>query len=104
MYTLQGDILNALIEKVHVTGGLLTADDFIGYTPLVKPALKGSYKNRTVYTTQAPTSGPVLLHMLNLLERFDTSNADEGLKLHRFVETLKCERIIYEEMEYTKTH
>ena len=93
MYTFQGSILSALIKKVHATGGVLTAADFIGYTPLVKPALKGTYKNRTVYTTHAPTSGPVLLHMLNLLERFDMSGADEGVKLHRFVETMKCERI-----------
>ncbi|KAF8491258.1 gamma-glutamyltranspeptidase [Gautieria morchelliformis] len=84
-----GPIANALIEKIHATGGILTAADFAGYTPLVKPALKGSYKNRTVYTSQAPTSGPVLLHMLNLLEKFDMNEANQGLRLHRFVEVLK---------------
>jgi gamma-glutamyltranspeptidase / glutathione hydrolase / leukotriene-C4 hydrolase len=92
---MQGPIANALIEKIHATGGILTAADFASYTPLVKPALKGSYKNRTVYTSQAPTSGPVLLHMLNLLEKFDMNEANQGLRLHRFVEVLKCERIIH---------
>lgn len=88
--SVQGSILDALLNKIQATGGILTAEDFTSYIPLVKPALKGSFKNRTVYTSHAPTSGPALLHMLNLLERFETTDADEGLKLHRFVETLKC--------------
>ena len=88
----QGPILTALLEKVQLTGGILTASDFAAYEPIVMPALKGSYKNRTVYTSHAPTSGPVLLHMLNLLESFnDEDDTNEGLRLHRFVETLKCE-------------
>ena len=37
----------------------------------VSRALEGSYRGRKVYTTDAPTSGPALLHMLNLVERFD---------------------------------
>ncbi|KAF8586708.1 hypothetical protein K439DRAFT_1659522 [Ramaria rubella] len=80
----KGPILNALLKKIHETGGVLTANDFAQYTPKVTPALQGTYKNRRVYTTQAPSSGPVLLHMLNLLERFD-DNDDGGksLKLHR---------------------
>ncbi|KAF8586707.1 hypothetical protein K439DRAFT_1659521 [Ramaria rubella] len=84
----KGPILNALLKKIHENGGVLTADDFAGYTPKVTPALRGSYKNRSVYTTHAPSSGPVLLHMLNLLERFD-DDVDKGLKLHRLVETIK---------------
>ncbi|KAF8586715.1 gamma-glutamyltranspeptidase [Ramaria rubella] len=86
----KGPILNALLKKIHETGGVLTANDFAQYTPKVTPALQGSYKNRRVYTTQAPSSGPVLLHMLNLLERFDDNDdVGKGLKLHRFVETMK---------------
>lgn len=88
---MQGSILSALLDKIQITGGILTAADFTGYTPIVQPALKGLYRNRTVYTSHAPTSGPALLLMLNLLERFDPKDTDEGLKLHRFVETVKCE-------------
>jgi len=83
-----GRILEALLAKIHATGGILTAADFADYKPIVRPALKGSFKGRTVYTSHAPTSGPVLLHMLNLQERF-SDTVDENLRLHRFIETLK---------------
>ncbi|GJJ06187.1 hypothetical protein Clacol_000376 [Clathrus columnatus] len=83
-----GPILDAMLHKINQTGGVLTEDDFASYGVLVEPALKGSFKSRTVYTSHAPTSGPVLLLMLNLLEKFDDS-MDNPLFLHRFIETLK---------------
>lgn len=83
-----------MLQKIHKTGGILTADDFANYKPIVKAALKGNFKNRTVYTSHAPSSGPVLLHMLNLHEKFD-NNADHGLNVHRFVETMKCKAPSY---------
>jgi len=39
-------------------------------------------------TTHAPTSGPVLLHMLNVLEDFDLTNHN-GLNVHRMIEAIK---------------
>ncbi|KAF8507469.1 gamma-glutamyltranspeptidase [Hysterangium stoloniferum] len=85
-----GRILDALIAKINATGGVLTAADFADYKPIVQPALKGSFKGRTVYTSHAPTSGPALLHILNLQELFNDT-VDENLRLHRFIETLKCD-------------
>jgi len=81
-----------MLTKITATGGILTSKDFANYRPIIKPALKGTFKNRTVYTTHAPTSGPALLHMLNLIETFeDDTEIDAGLRLHRFVEIMKCE-------------
>jgi gamma-glutamyltranspeptidase / glutathione hydrolase / leukotriene-C4 hydrolase len=81
-----------MLKKIHEEGGILTAEDFSNYKPIIKPALKGTFKNRTVYTTHAPSSGPVLLHMLNLHEKFENTS-DKGLTAHRVVEVMKCKSI-----------
>lgn len=66
-------------------------EDLASYKVKVLPALEGTYRGKKVYTSHAPTSGPVLLHMLNLLERFDLSGEGRtGLNTHRMVEALKC--------------
>ena len=70
----------------------MSHEDLAGYKVKVKKALEGTYRGRKVYTSHAPTSGPVLLHMLNLLEHFDEF-PDEGrtaLNVHRSIEVLKC--------------
>ena len=88
----RGPIADALLKKIRETGGIMTQADLDGYAVHVRPALKGSYRGRTLYTTHAPTSGPVLLHMLNLVEMFD-GFVEEGrtpLNVHRLVEVMKC--------------
>ena len=58
---------------------------------MVQPALKGSYLGRRVYTTNAPSSGPVVLHILNILEHYDlVGEGRTPLNIHRFVEAMKC--------------
>lgn len=93
-----------MLRKINITGGVLTKTDFGNYKVIVQPALQGSYKNRTVYTSHAPTSGPVLLFMLNLHEQFDKTT-DNTLSLHRYVETLKCKYAFsFMQLLYTCTH
>lgn len=72
----------------------MTNGDLENYTVKVDHALQGTYRDKKVYTSCAPTSGPVLLHILNLLERFDfIGEGRTGLNIHRFIEALKCERL-----------
>ncbi|PWN50654.1 hypothetical protein IE53DRAFT_387014 [Violaceomyces palustris] len=87
----QGSIAESMVEKVREEGGILTLEDMSGYRALVKPAIQGSWRGRRVFTTQAPTSGPVLLSLLNLLSGFPDfpSQGPTGLSAHRFVEALK---------------
>jgi gamma-glutamyltranspeptidase len=71
----------------------MTNEDLEKYTVKVDHALRGTYRDKKVYTSRAPTSGPVLLHILNLLERYDlVGEGRTGLNIHRFVEALKCKR------------
>jgi len=58
----------------------------------VERALEGTYRGRKVHTTHAPTSGPVLLHMLNLMDNYDMeAQGRTPLSVHRSVEAMKCE-------------
>ncbi|TFK74043.1 gamma-glutamyltranspeptidase [Pluteus cervinus] len=84
----EGPIADAIVHKVRATGGILSHEDLKNYTVNVKPALEGTYRDKKVYTTHAPTSGPVLLHILNLMEEFDLSDRTV-LNTHRLVEALK---------------
>ena len=78
------------MNKIRETGGILTREDLENYSVIVKPALQSTYLSRKVYTTHAPTSGPVLLHMLNIMEHYDLSEGMTGLNVHRLVEAIKC--------------
>jgi gamma-glutamyltranspeptidase/glutathione hydrolase/leukotriene-C4 hydrolase len=71
----------------------MTHEDLEKYTVKVDDALQGTYHDKIVYTSLAPTSGPILLHILNLLERYNLvgEGGRTGLNIHRFVEALKCE-------------
>ncbi|KAG1900607.1 gamma-glutamyltranspeptidase [Suillus fuscotomentosus] len=86
----KGPIADSIIRKVQATGGIMTNGDLENYTVKVDHALQGTYRDKKVYTSCAPTSGPVLLHILNLLERYDfIGEGRTGLNIHRFIEALK---------------
>ncbi|TEB37867.1 hypothetical protein FA13DRAFT_1725483 [Coprinellus micaceus] len=90
----RGPIADSLIHTIDRTGGILTSSDLESYIPIVRRALEGSWESngvrRTVYTTQAPTSGPVLLHLLHLMEGVQERKL-QGLNVgvHRVVEAIK---------------
>ncbi|KAF9049718.1 gamma-glutamyltranspeptidase [Panaeolus papilionaceus] len=84
----EGPIADSIVRKAQATGGILTHNDLKNYKVIVRPALQGTYRGRNVYTSHAPTSGPVLLHMLNLLEHYPIEERG-GLNTHRMLEAMK---------------
>lgn len=69
----------------------MTLEDIAGYKPIIRRALEGTYKDKKVFTTGAPTSGPVVLQMLNVLEHYDlVAEGRTQLNVHRLVEAMKC--------------
>ncbi|ORZ07500.1 gamma-glutamyltranspeptidase [Lobosporangium transversale] len=86
-----GEIAQIIVDYVQANGGILTMDDMRNYKPLVKEPVVGFYQGRKVYTTPAPTSGPVLISMLNILERYNVGKfkEDADVETHRFVEAMK---------------
>ncbi|KDQ57609.1 hypothetical protein JAAARDRAFT_47513 [Jaapia argillacea MUCL 33604] len=88
-----GPIAESILSKINATGGIMTQADLDSYRPIVMEAVEGRYRGRKVWTTGAPTSGPVLIHMLNLAERFGgMAKGGEGrteVNVHRVVEIMK---------------
>ncbi|CAG8737267.1 15969_t:CDS:10, partial [Racocetra persica] len=87
---LQGSIAKSIIKRVKATGGIMTLEDLENYRPIVRKPLVGFYHGRKVLTTPEPSSGAVLIFLLNLLEKYDLKSSKiNGLNLHRIVESLK---------------
>ncbi|KAG0336562.1 hypothetical protein BG004_007996 [Podila humilis] len=86
-----GPIAQNIVNYIHANGGNLTMDDMKSYKPLVKEPVVGYYQGRKVYTTPAPTSGPILISILNILERYDLGHFKDNsnIEVHRLVEAMK---------------
>ncbi|GJJ71324.1 gamma-glutamyltranspeptidase / glutathione hydrolase / leukotriene-C4 hydrolase [Entomortierella parvispora] len=86
-----GPIAQSMVDHIQKNGGILTMKDMKGYEPLLKEPMVGYYQGRKVYTTPAPTSGPVLISLLNILERYDLGRFKENadVEVQRLVEAMK---------------
>ncbi|CAO1618589.1 unnamed protein product [Jaminaea pallidilutea] len=94
-----GRIAESIVAKVQSVGGILTVADLENYRIHTRDAIRGQWlDNRTAWTSPAPTSGPVLLEMMNLLRLLDFEDerrhdgSDKKLRAlwaHRLVEVFK---------------
>ncbi|KAJ3038757.1 hypothetical protein HDV00_000331 [Rhizophlyctis rosea] len=86
----EGWIAEQLVETTQANGGILTLKDMKKYKAKVLPTLNGSYRGRKIITTPLPTSGPVLLSILNIMEGFPLpSNGRTAVNYHRLIEAYK---------------
>lgn len=86
----QGSIAKQLVSTIQLAGGIVTLEDFKAYRPVIRRTLSTWYNGRKITTCSEPTSGPVILSVLNLIERFQFKvEGLTSLNLHRFVEALK---------------
>ncbi|KAJ7583221.1 gamma-glutamyltranspeptidase [Mycena floridula] len=83
-----GPIAKSIVAKVRATGGIMVEDDLATYHVNIDRSLSGTYRGRKVYTSNVPASGPVLLHMLNIMEHYHLTS-QTPLNFHRMVESLK---------------
>ncbi|KAI8375639.1 gamma-glutamyltransferase [Choanephora cucurbitarum] len=85
-----GKIAKSLIKTIQSNGGIMTLDDLQSYRPVIRPTIHTYYNGRKVTTCSEPTSGTVLLSVLNLIERFQFKvEGLTGLNIHRLVEAFK---------------
>jgi gamma-glutamyltranspeptidase/glutathione hydrolase len=71
-YFYRGDFAQAVGNWMKANGGILTADDFAKYQPLLRQPLKTTYRGRTIVGFPPPSSGGVhVAQILNILENFD---------------------------------
>ncbi|CAO0798915.1 unnamed protein product [Mucor circinelloides] len=86
----EGEIAKQLVDTIQSAGGIVTLEDFKAYRPVIRRTLSTWYNGRKVTTCSEPTSGPVILSVLNLIERFQFKvEGFTGLNLHRLVEAFK---------------
>ncbi|KAF8984353.1 hypothetical protein BGZ46_008220 [Entomortierella lignicola] len=86
-----GPIAQSMVDHIKANGGILDMNDMKSYKPLIKKPMIGYYQGRKIYTSPAPTSGPVLISILNILERYDLGRfkANANVEAHRLVEAMK---------------
>lgn len=86
----EGKIASRLVKTIQSAGGIVTLEDFAFYQPVIRDTVSTFYNGRKVTTCSEPTSGPMLLSVLNLIERFQMKvDGLTGLNIHRLVEAFK---------------
>ncbi|KAJ2758566.1 hypothetical protein IWQ57_006792, partial [Coemansia nantahalensis] len=79
-----------MATAIQDNGGILTVDDFAAYKPVDREPVEGFYHGRRVLTGSPPTSGSIVLNMLNVLEGFTlAAEGPSALNYHRLVEAMK---------------
>ncbi|TIC14591.1 gamma-glutamyltranspeptidase [Wallemia mellicola] len=86
----EGEIGESFVRTARDASGILTVDDLHHYKVVYGKGYNTSVNGLDVHTCGFPTSGPVMLFMLNALESLDMvpprKTADD---LHKFIETMK---------------
>ncbi|KAJ3160845.1 hypothetical protein HDU86_008205 [Geranomyces michiganensis] len=85
-----GWIARELVKTAQADGGVITLDDMKSYKAKVEPTLIGFYHGRRVITAPPPTSGPVLLSILNVMEGYHLhAEGRTPTNIHRLIEAYK---------------
>ncbi|KAJ1939623.1 hypothetical protein GGF37_004320, partial [Kickxella alabastrina] len=85
-----GRIADSIVRTVQENGGILTAQDLAGYQTTDRQPIETFYHGRRVITGSPPTSGSILLNMLNIVEGYSLSmDGMTAVNYHRIVEAMK---------------
>ncbi|MBP1773621.1 MAG: gamma-glutamyltranspeptidase [Holophagaceae bacterium] len=72
----RGETARLLLRELRANGGLIRAEDLRAYRPVLREALRGSYRGVAVLAAPPPSSGgQVLIQALGMLEAFDLKAA-----------------------------
>jgi len=87
----EGELARSMIDLIQAKDGIMTLDDLRNYQVRVKPALSIQYRDYRLFTTDAPSSGAVMLSILKTMEQYSPQQlaANANLTAHRFVEAMK---------------
>ncbi|KAJ2866207.1 hypothetical protein FB639_005040, partial [Coemansia asiatica] len=85
-----GRIADSLVRTVQENGGILTKQDFANYQAVERKPLETFYHGQRVITGSPPTSGSILLNMLNIVEGYPLAlEGQSAVNYHRIVEAMK---------------
>jgi gamma-glutamyltranspeptidase / glutathione hydrolase len=87
----EGEVGKRIVAAVEARGGLLTSEDLKAHRTEVYSPIATTYRGKTVYETQPPSQGFIVLEMLNLLEPSDLGSLGWGsaAAIHQMVEAKK---------------
>lgn len=96
----RGDIARRVGEYMAKNGGALAADDFADHATDISDPLTTTYRGHTIYETNLPTQGMIVLEGLNIVENADLSDlgVNSGGGVHLQAEALKlgfADRLAY---------
>lgn len=84
----KGELAKKFVNDIQELGGIITEQDLanfeVNWRPAINSVLRGRYQ---YYTTEFPSSGPLNVFILNLMNELYTKN--ETLFWHRLVESFK---------------
>ncbi|XP_078585959.1 glutathione hydrolase 1 proenzyme-like [Branchiostoma floridae x Branchiostoma japonicum] len=86
-----GPIAESVVTAAHNTGGVINVQDLTDYQALLKPTLNTTYKESYILTAPAPSGGPSLLSILNIMEGYNMTGKDatKAVTYQRLVEAFK---------------
>ncbi|XP_071112216.1 glutathione hydrolase 1 proenzyme-like [Haliotis cracherodii] len=87
----KGDIGKSIVKAVKDHGGVMTMADLVSYQVMKRQVLNTFFRGSVVVTMPPPTSGPILLLMLNMMERFNwtQANISDPATYHNMTEIFK---------------
>ncbi|KAK4190205.1 gamma-glutamyltranspeptidase [Podospora australis] len=86
----QGEIAKSIIKTIKKANGTMTLSDLSNYEVQLKDPLSIKFRDFNLYTTQAPSSGAVMLNILKTMEKFPVEDLqNKNLTAHRLVEAMK---------------
>ena len=88
----EGATAARIVAALAQHGGIMTAEDFRAYRPVIRDVVRGSYKGYAIASMPPPSSGGVhLVQMLNLLEPLDLGRRghNSAETIHLMVEAMK---------------
>lgn len=93
-YDPEGPIAPHLVRSIQQAGGIATLEDFTKYNVEITDPIYTKFLGREVLTTPNPSSGPILLFGLNVMDGFkDNDNINQTdfdpIATQRLVETMK---------------
>ncbi len=75
----EGRIAEQIIAEMQRGGGLIDAPSLAAYEPIVRTAMRGTYRGYEIVTMPPPSSGGIhILQMLNILEFFPVAGLGAG--------------------------